>query len=151
MREIRQVRLYEASFTHAAQGATSSHTAANIIVRGGWEAYRVTNIDGTRNAIAAAERAKARLLHVSSVAVYGPSARYDAARRGMRTDEDAPLAPLPDRAHYARSKRESEAVVLKAHREGRVWATAVRPDVIYGKRDRQFVRSCQATNAAPFR
>jgi nucleoside-diphosphate-sugar epimerase len=28
---------------------------------------------------------------------------------------------------------------MTAHREGRIWATAVRPDVIYGKRDRQFV------------
>jgi 2-alkyl-3-oxoalkanoate reductase len=28
---------------------------------------------------------------------------------------------------------------MDAHRAGRVWATAVRPDVIYGPRDRQFV------------
>ena len=33
----------------------------------------------------------------------------------------------------------SEALVLEAHAAGRIWATAVRPDVIYGKRDRQFV------------
>jgi nucleoside-diphosphate-sugar epimerase len=30
-------------------------------------------------------------------------------------------------------------MVLAAHRAGRLWATAVRPDVIYGPRDRQFV------------
>jgi len=30
-------------------------------------------------------------------------------------------------------------LVLDAHKEGRLWATAVRPDVIYGERDRQFV------------
>jgi nucleoside-diphosphate-sugar epimerase len=29
--------------------------------------------------------------------------------------------------------------VLEAHAAGRVWATAVRPDVIYGTHDRQFV------------
>jgi 2-alkyl-3-oxoalkanoate reductase len=40
---------------------------------------------------------------------------------------------------YARSKRESEALVMAAHGEGRIWATAVRPNVIYGRRDRQFV------------
>ena len=28
---------------------------------------------------------------------------------------------------------------MAAHAEGRIWATAVRPDVIYGPRDRQFV------------
>jgi len=128
------------AFARAAEGATAIfHTAANIIVRGGWEAYRVTNIDGTRNAIAAAELARARLLQISSVAVYGPSARYAAAERGEKTHEGVPLPPLREGAYYARSKRDSEALVLAAHREGRVWATAVRPDVIYGKRDRQFV------------
>jgi nucleoside-diphosphate-sugar epimerase len=30
-------------------------------------------------------------------------------------------------------------MVLEAHRRGEVWACAVRPDVVYGKRDRQFV------------
>jgi nucleoside-diphosphate-sugar epimerase len=128
--------LDESSFTRAATGChVVFHAAANIIVRGGWDSYRVTNIEGTRNAIAAAGRAGARLLHVSSVAVYGPEGRY----RSARTDEETPLTPLPDRAFYARSKRESELMVLAAHREGRVWAAAVRPDVIYGKGDRQFV------------
>lgn len=130
----------EASFARAATGCNVVfHAAANIIVRGGWDAFRATNVDGTRNAIAAAERARARLLQVSSVAVYGPSSRYEAAKRGERTDEQTALVPLPDRAYYARSKRESEELALRAHAEGRVWATAVRPDVIYGRRDRQFV------------
>jgi dihydroflavonol-4-reductase len=132
--------LDEASFAGAASGCNAVfHTAANIIVRGGWEAYRVTNIEGTRNAVTAAGRAGARLLQLSSVAVYGATARYDALERGARTDETTPLAPLSERAFYARSKRESEELVLRAHVEGRVWATAVRPDVIYGRRDRQFV------------
>jgi nucleoside-diphosphate-sugar epimerase len=131
--------LDEASFARAASGCHAVfHAAAKVTVRG-WEAYRVTNIEGTRNAILAAGRAKARLLQVSSVAVYGPAARYDAARRGDRTDEDTPLTPLSERAHYARSKRESEQMVLRAHAEGRVWAAAVRPAVVYGRRDRQFV------------
>jgi nucleoside-diphosphate-sugar epimerase len=30
-------------------------------------------------------------------------------------------------------------MVLEAHAAGRIWATAVRPNVIYGRRDRQFV------------
>ncbi len=112
------------------------HTAAAITPKGGWEAWRATNIDGTANAIGAAESSGARLLHLSSVAVYGPGARY---RADGSTDERAPLQPLPERAYYARSKRDSEAMVLGAHAEGRVWATAVRPCVVYGPRDRQFV------------
>ena len=137
---VRGDLLDEASLIRAAAGChTVFHTAAAIITRGGWDAYRVPNVEGTRNAIAAAERARARLLHVSSVAVYGPTARYEAAKRGEKTDEHTPLAPLRERAYYARSKRESEQLVLDAHRQGRVWATVVRPDVVYGRRDRQFV------------
>jgi nucleoside-diphosphate-sugar epimerase len=126
------------SFVRAAAGReVIFHTAAAVTPRGGWEAFRGLNIDGTRNAIAAAEKSGARLLQLSSVAVYGNKGRY---REGaLKTDEDTPLVPLPDRAYYARSKRESEAMVLAAHGEGRIWATAVRPDVIYGRRDRQFV------------
>jgi nucleoside-diphosphate-sugar epimerase len=124
------------SFTRAAAGCdVVFHAAAAVSASGGWDEYRATNIDGTRNAIEATRSAGARLMHVSSVAVYGAADRY---RRGMRTDEEMPLPPLPERAWYARSKRESEALVLDAHARGRIWATAIRPDVIYGKRDRQF-------------
>lgn len=113
------------------------HTAAAITPRGGWESFRRLNVDGTANAIAAAEGSGARLLHLSSVAVYGPEGRY--RETGGATSEDSPLAPLPERAYYARSKRESEQMVMRAHAERRIWATAVRPCVIYGPRDRQFV------------
>ena len=133
------------SLARAAMGCdVVFHTAAAITPRARgphpYDAYRIPNVDGTQNAIGASERAGARLLQLSSVAVYGPKARY--ARGGSpsdRVDESLPLTPLPERSFYARSKRESEALVLRAHAEGRIWATAVRPDVIYGPRDRQFV------------
>lgn len=112
------------------------HCAAAILPeRAEWEAYRGTNVDGTRNAIAAARASGARLLQLSSVSVYGGASRY----RDTPTDESVELPPLPETAYYARSKRESEALVLDAHRRGEIWGCAVRPDVIYGKRDRQFV------------
>lgn len=125
------------AFVRAAAGCEAIfHCAAAILPeRDEWEAYRATNLDGTRNAIAAARATGARLLHVSSVAVYGGATRY----RDRPTDESAELPPLPETAFYARSKRESEAMVLDAHRRGEIWACAVRPDVIYGRRDRQFV------------
>lgn len=126
------------SLARAARGCdVIFHAAAAVMPRGGWEAYRRPNVDGTRNVIAAAANAKARLVHVSSVAVYGETARY--APGGERTSEDTPLTDLPPDRYYARSKRESEALVMEAHAAGRVWATAVRPDVIYGTHDRQFV------------
>lgn len=126
------------AFARAAGGASVIfHTAAAITPAGGWETFRRLNVDGTENAIAAAERSGARLLHLSSVAVYGAETRY--REGGAKTHEDAPLAPLPERAYYGRSKRESEQRVMAAHAAGRIWATAIRPDVIYGRRDRQFV------------
>jgi nucleoside-diphosphate-sugar epimerase len=126
------------SFVRAAKGVdVIFHTVAAITKKGGWELYRHLNVDGTANAIAAAEASSARLLQLSSVAVYGPEGRF--RDDGRKTDEDTPLTALPPGAHYARSKRESEELVLDAHRAGRIWASAVRPDVIYGPRDRQFV------------
>ena len=120
------------------------HTAAAITPSGGWDEYRRINIDGTASIIEAASASGARLLHLSSVAVYGSSARYGAGK----TSEDVALAPLGERSYYGRSKRESEQMVLDAHRAGRIWATAVRPDVIYGPRDRQFVpRMARALNS----
>jgi nucleoside-diphosphate-sugar epimerase len=124
------------SIAAAARGAdVIFHTAAAITEGGGWETYRRMNVGGTQNIVRAAEATGARLLHLSSVAVYGSSGRYGSDK----TSEDTPLGPLSERSHYARSKRESEQIVMDAHRAGRIWATAVRPDVIYGPRDRQFV------------
>ncbi len=125
-----------ASFARAAAGCdVIFHTAAVVTSRGGgWKAFR-PNVDGTRNAIDAAERAGARLMHLSSVAVY--SRRYE--HPSEKIDEDAPLEALPAHAYYPRSKRESEILVFDAHARGRIWATAVRPCVIYGTRDRQFI------------
>lgn len=126
------------TFVRAARGCDAVfHTAATITSGDGWEAFRRLNVDGTRNAIVAAQRAGARLLHLSSVAVYGTESRY--GEQSPVIDEDFPVEPLADRMFYARSKRESEALVFHAQRAGRVWATAVRPCVIYGRRDRQFV------------
>jgi nucleoside-diphosphate-sugar epimerase len=130
--------LEPSGFARAARGCdVVFHTAAAVTPSGGWEAFRKLNVEGTRNALAAAAAAKARLVHVSSVAVYGGTERY--REGGAKTDEETPLAALADRAFYARSKRESEALVLEAHAARRLWATAVRPSVIYGTHDRQFV------------
>lgn len=124
-------------FAAAAAGCdTIFHAAAVITGRGDWESYRRLNVDGTANAVAAAERSGARLVQVSSVAVYGSETRYRVD--GSRTDESTPLPPPASMAVYGRSKRESEELVLGAHGAGRIWATALRPSVVYGPRDRQF-------------
>jgi nucleoside-diphosphate-sugar epimerase len=114
---------------------TVFHCAALISASGSWENFQRANIDGTRAVIDAAAEASARLVHTSSVAVYGGAARY----RDTPTDESTPLAPLEEHAYYARSKREAEHLVLGAHASGELWATAIRPPMIYGRRDRQLV------------
>jgi len=126
------------SFTRAARGCdVLFHAAAVITPLGGWEAFRRPNVEGTRNAIAAARSASARLVHVSSVAVYGDRDRY--STDGRRTDESKTGGRIAEDSYYARSKRESEALVMGAQAEGGLWATAVRPSVLYGAFDRQFV------------
>ncbi|MEP7064432.1 MAG: NAD-dependent epimerase/dehydratase family protein [Gemmatimonadota bacterium] len=114
---------------------TVFHCAALITASGSWDRFQRANIDGTRAVVDAAAAARARLVHTSSVAVYGGGARY----RDTPTDEDTPLAPLDEHAYYARSKREAEHIVLDAHATGELWATAIRPPMIYGRRDRQLV------------
>lgn len=124
------------SLVAAAKGVSVIfHTAAAITAGGGWEGYRRLNVEGTASIIAAARSSGARLVHVSSVAVYGAGGRYGAEK----THEGTALGPLNERSFYARSKRESEQMVMDAQRAGDIWATAVRPSVIYGPRDRQFV------------
>jgi UDP-glucose 4-epimerase len=89
---------------------------------------------GTEHVVAAAEAAGSRVVHVSSTSVFG-FRRYGVTA----TDESVPLPPLPARDAYGRSKQEAERVVLGAHASGRVWTAVVRPPVMYGKRDRQFL------------
>lgn len=122
------------SLTVAAESCDAVfHAAAAMGAGGDWEEYRRGNVEGTRSVVEAASGAGARLVHVSSTAVYG-AARYN----DKPTDERVPLPELPAYDVYGRSKQEAEAVVLDAHRTGRAWGAVVRPPVMYGCRDRQF-------------
>jgi len=109
------------------------HAAAAIGAGGRWERFRRLNVGGTAHVVEAARRSGARLVHVSSTAVYG-RARYGA----RPTDELTPLPELPEWDAYGRSKQEAERVVLEACASGLVWAAVVRPSVMYGPGDRQF-------------
>ncbi len=122
------------------------HAAAAIGAGGDWAAFRATNVAGTANVVAAAEDSDCRLVHVSSTSVFGRERYY-----AFPTDETVPLPLLPDTDAYGRSKQEAERVVLAAHARGRVWASVVRPPMMYGKGDRQFVpRVARALAAGVF-
>ena len=123
------------SLATAAHGCDAIiHAAAAIGSDGDADTFERTNVAGTGHVVDAAARAGARVVHVSSTAVFG-SARY-----GTRpTDEDVPLPELDRSDVYGRSKQDAERVVLKAQRAGLVWAAIVRPPMMYGRHDRQFV------------
>lgn len=92
--------------------------------RGTVEEQRAVNVDGTRAIVDAALAAGVRrLVHVSTVAVYGPIADGE-------LDEATPYGPPGDR--YAETKLEAERLVLDAHRRHGLAATVVQPTVVYG-------------------
>jgi nucleoside-diphosphate-sugar epimerase len=94
------------------------------------------NVAGTRLAVEAAARRGARLVHISSVAVYG---RRPAVASGERVAEDAPFLPIAAADFYARSKRLAEETLWETARHSGVSAVALRPCVIYGERERIFM------------
>ena len=126
--------LHPPSICRATRGSDAIfHCAAAIGSGDDWQLFRNGNVVGTQNMIEAARAVGARLVYVSSTAVFGQDRYFPTP-----TDEEKPLPTLPKRDVYGRSKQEAEAEVLRAHARGRIWATVVRPPVMYGKRDRQF-------------
>jgi len=111
------------------------HSAALIASRAPWDTYRRVNVDSVRLAAARAHRLGIPLVHISSVAVYG--ARERSAADGT-VDEGFPIGPLDDPAFYPRSKRLAEQVLWEAVGGG-LRALALRPTLIYGEGDRQFL------------
>lgn len=93
--------------------------------------FFAVNEGGTRRLVEAARRAAPalrRFVYVSTQAALGPS------QPGQRLGEDAPCHPI---SAYGRSKLAGETVVRGA--AGLPWVI-VRPPVVYGPRDREFLR-----------
>jgi nucleoside-diphosphate-sugar epimerase len=112
------------------------HAAAAVLQGGGWAEWREVNVLGTERVARGAARARARLIHLSSVAVYGRS-RAAIDRPGHTEDFDLQRAPAV-REPYARSKREAEIAVWNVAAETGLSAVALRPCVLYGEGDRHF-------------
>lgn len=99
--------------------------------------YESVNVGGTRLAVETARVTRAPLVHVSSVAVYGGSADY--RPQPEHRTEEYPFRPLAEHDFYARTKRASEELVRAAAERREIVAMAIRPNVIYGERDRLFI------------
>jgi nucleoside-diphosphate-sugar epimerase len=138
-----------AAWQRACAGGVSGivHAAAIVQRPVPWATYEAVNVGGTRLAVAAARAAGARLVHVSSVAVYGGSADYGPERE--RRTEDAPFRPIPEHDSYGRSKREAEALVRAFAEADGFTGIAIRPNVIYGERDRLFTPRVMRALRAP--
>lgn len=111
------------------------HSAALVAARTQWQNFFQVNVEGTRLAAATARRLRVRLVHISSVAVYGRQAADEPP--GSRS-EHAPLGPLEEHDFYARSKRLAEEMVRSEVAVG-LEAVILRPCVVYGEGDRLFL------------
>jgi len=138
-----------AAWQAAARGVRAIvHAAAIVQRRASWDQYVAVNVDGTRLAVDAARTTGARLIHISSVAVYGGSAAYPSTPE--RRDEDFPFQPIATPDYYARSKRMAEDVVREATTHQDLDVAALRPNVIYGERDRLFTPRVIGAARLPF-
>ena len=103
------------------------HVAGRISARNLGE-YLAVNRDGTARVLEAMTAAPTRrLVHVSTLAVGGPTLP------GQPIEESRPPAPVTD---YGRSKLAAETLV----RESQIAWTIIRPPVVYGERDRETLR-----------
>ncbi len=114
------------------------HAAALVAPRATFAEFERVNVGGTRLAVETARATGARLVHVSSAAVYGRAAAYAAGSDAVAVTEDFPFAPIPEYDFYARTKRMAEELVRDEAARGGLSAAAIRPNVIYGERDRLF-------------
>jgi nucleoside-diphosphate-sugar epimerase len=120
----------EESLYRAVQGADCVyHCAAKVGEWAPWSVYQESIIDATTHLLAACRGARVgRVLHVSSIAVYGHP-----PPDGSPLTEDDPLGQkLWFRDYYCRAKIQAEELVRGS---GVEWSI-VRPSWIYGPRDR---------------
>lgn len=117
---------------HVVEGSELAiHTAALLSNTAAMQDAWQTNVLGTHGVIEAVAAAGVkRLVHVSSVAVFG----FDHVRD---VDENEPLRTINH--PYVDTKILGEYAVLQAHANGRLPATVVRPGDVYGPGSRPWV------------
>lgn len=104
------------------------HCAAITANNVAWPKHRDINVEGSRAVFEAALRAGVgRVVHVSSVAVYG------AQRAGSMVDESAACGERRGEwSNYTRSKLGAEQVAFELMRQQNLPVTVVRPGLLYG-------------------
>ncbi len=105
------------------------HLAGAVDFGDDWARYRRVNVEGTRQVLAAARRAKVkRVIHTSSIVAVG------AGREPRILDETASWNLGAERAPYATTKREAESLARSAARDGQD-VVIVNPACVIGPND----------------
>ncbi len=108
-----------------AKGATVFHSAGLVHPWKGTQQLHAVNVDGTRNMIEAAKKAKVRrFVHVSSNSPIGTNPSADHV-----FDETSPYNPYMT---YGKTKMLGEEVVKRAHASGDIETVIIRPPWFYG-------------------
>lgn len=104
------------------------HRAGKVEPTGRWVDFLEVNVLGTERVIQAAlEHGMRRIVHVSSIGIYGPQPT------GAIISEDEDYDPNPSaRGFYTRSKIEADRIALWYAHERAAPVTVIRPATIYG-------------------
>jgi len=109
------------------------HVAAKAGYWGRWKDYHESNVIGTQNVIAAAQRhGIGKLIYTST-----PSVVYD-GRDQENIDESHPY-PQKFLTHYAHTKALAEQAVLAANGQGGLCTVSLRPHIVWGPRDNHLI------------
>ncbi len=129
LRDVPNVEIIQGDITDAGRVDAVTH-GCNIVfhvaaaLNGSLAHQHQVNVNGTRNVMLAAAGVQ-RVVHVSSIAVYGYAASGNIT-------EETPLNP--GRVAYNRTKAEGERIVREIGEKRRVPYSTVRPGMIYGPR-----------------
>lgn len=129
------------SLAEAMDGVDVVYHLAGMTAGRAAQDYERINGGGTANVLAAAKKAKngpRKVVYVSSLAAAGPS-NHDVPRAEHH-------APNPI-SIYGRSKFSGERAAHEAARDGKIEVTIVRPPVVYGPRDEDFLQVIQMANS----
>ena len=87
--------------------------------------FRRTNIDGLKNVLDAVRGSRARLVHLSTVGIYGPTDSSGADEESFRNPQDT----------YARTKVKGEELIEDYKKRHRIKVVIIRPTIAYGPGD----------------
>ncbi|MFX0197462.1 MAG: NAD-dependent epimerase/dehydratase family protein [Candidatus Hodarchaeota archaeon] len=115
------------------------HLAGKVTNRGKWRDFQETIIDATRNLLDLSREAGVnRFVYISSVVVYGFKKING---RNVITETDPYGSDLGTYYYYAKSKIETDRMVLDYFNSYGLPTTVIRPGILYGPRGKNIFRN----------